>query len=84
MVVGEVDDTVGFGRPGPQAVGIVEVAAVHLSAQRRDGGCGVVRAGQAQDPVSGVDQVGDDRGADPAGGSGDEDAHETLQGDVAW
>ena len=78
MVVAEVDHPVGLGRPGPQAVEVVQFAAVYLGAERGDGGGGALRSREAEDLVAGVEQFGDDGGADPAAGSGDEDAHDDL------
>ena len=73
--VGEVDDAVGCRGGGPQAVEVVEVAAVRLGALGRQGGGGLVRAGQAGDVVPGFEEFGDDGGTDVSGRAGDKDVH---------
>jgi hypothetical protein len=73
--VGGVDDPVGRGRGGTQAVEVVEGAAVDLGAGALERCRGPVGAGQPDDLVSGVDELGDDRGTDPSCRSGDEYAH---------
>jgi hypothetical protein len=75
VVVAEVNDAVGIGRRRPQAVDIGKITSPDLGASLRDGGRGGVGASQADDLVPGGEQVGDDGRADPAGRSGDEDAH---------
>jgi hypothetical protein len=75
VAVAEVDHAVGVGRRGPQAVEVVQVAAAGLGAESGHLGGGRVRAGQADDLVAGLDELGDGGRADPAGCAGDEDAH---------
>jgi hypothetical protein len=75
VVVREVDHPVRVGHAGAQAVGIVQAAAVDLGADRGERFGGSVRAGEAEDLMSGVEKLRDDGRADPSGCSGDEDAH---------
>ena len=60
----EVDDAVGLLRAGAQAVEVVEGAAMDLGAGGGDGFGRGVRTGEAEDLVAGLDQLGDDGGAD--------------------
>ncbi len=53
-------------------VEVVEGAADDLGAGRGQGGGRGVGAGEPDDLVACVDELGDDGGADPAGGAGDE------------
>ena len=76
MLEGEVDDPVGRGGGGAQALEVVEAAAVDLGAGGGDRLGRGVGAGEADDLVAGIDELGDDGGADPAAGAGDEHAHE--------
>jgi len=78
VLVGEMDDRIGRGCAGPQAVEIVEVASVNLSALGPQGGGGRVGAGEADHLVAAGKQLVDGGGTDPAGGSGDEHAHEQI------
>ncbi len=66
MLEGQVDDAVGLGGGGRQTVEVVEIAAAHLGAERRHGLGGGLRAGQADDLVAVVEQLGDDGGGDVA------------------
>jgi hypothetical protein len=72
----QVDDSVGVGRGLHQAIGVVEISAQHFCASGGQLGGRLVRAGQADDGVSGFEKLGDDGGPDMAGRSGDEYAHE--------
>ena len=75
VLEGEVDHAVGLvGRLG-QDVGVVEVAALDRGAGSVEFLGGRIRAGQAHDVVAGLEEFGDDGGADPARRSGDEDLH---------
>ena len=76
VLEGEVDDPVGRGGGGAQALEVVEAAAVDLGAGRGERVGRGVGAGEPDDLVARVDQLGDDGGADPAAGAGDEHAHE--------
>ena len=67
MLEGEVDDAVGRGGGGAQALEVVEAAAVDLGAGRGDGVGRGVGAGEPDDLVARVEELGDDGGADPAG-----------------
>ena len=78
MLVREVDDGVGGLGASPDAGEIVEVAAADLDPLGRQGRGGGVGPGQPGDLVSGGEQFIDGGGADPAGGSGDENAHGTV------
>ena len=81
MLEGQVDDAVGRRGAGAQAVEVVEAAAVHLGARGGDRLGRGVGAGEADDLVAGIDELGDDGGADPAACAGDEYAHES---DLLW
>ena len=59
-----------------QGVEVVERAAMHLRPGGGEGSGRGVRAGQPDDLMAGADELGNDGGADPAGRSGDEYAHE--------
>src|SRR5215469_17089784 len=75
MLEGQVDDSIG-GRGGlPEAVKVVKAAPAHVGAGRRQRGGGLIRAGQADDLMSSVEQFGDEGRADVPGRPGDEDAH---------
>jgi hypothetical protein len=71
----QVDHALGVGGAGPQAVQVVEAAADALRAGGGESGGRSVGAGQPDDGVTGGQQLGDDGRADPAGCTGDEDAH---------
>ena len=75
VLEGQVDDAVGLGGCLAQAVEVVQVAAADLGAGRRERGRRAVGTGQADDLMPGPQQLGDDRGADVSGRTGDEDAH---------
>ena len=75
VLEGEVDDAVGVRRGLLQAVEVVEVAAPHLGAGRLELRGGLIGAGEADDLVARLEQLGDDGGADVAGRAGDEYAH---------
>lgn len=72
----EVDHAVRRGSRVPQAVEVVDRAALHLDARRGEGcRCGV-RTSEPNDLVTCVEELGNDSGSDPAGRAGDEDTHE--------
>ena len=71
----EVDHPVRGRRAAPQAVQVLEVAAVHLGPGGGERRGALVRAGEAEHRVPRLDEVLDDRGADEAGGAGDENTH---------
>jgi hypothetical protein len=77
--IGQVDNSVGRFGPGPQARRILEAAAVDARAKPRDRGDVGLCSGQPDHLVSGPEQFGNDRRPDPAGCSGDEDAHDDLR-----
>ncbi len=72
----EVDHAVRRGGRVPQAVEVVESAALHLRPGGGEGGGRGIRAGQPDDLMARADELGDDGGADPAGRAGDEYTHE--------
>ena len=74
----EVDDAVGRRGGVAQDVEVVEGSADDLRARRLQGVGGRVRAGEPDDLVARAEELGDDGGADPAAGTGDEDAHGVL------
>src|SRR5664280_615876 len=75
VLEGQVDDAVRRSDGLPQAVEIVEGAAVHLGPEGLHccGGC--VRTGKSDDLVPGSEKLGDNGGTDVAGRSGDEYLH---------
>jgi len=75
MLEGQVDDPVRVGRARAEAVDVVEGAAAHPRSRRGQGAGRGVGPGEAGDLVPGLDELGNDGGPDPAGRSGNEDAH---------
>ncbi|GAA2142838.1 hypothetical protein GCM10009727_41300 [Actinomadura napierensis] len=75
MLVGEVHDGVGVLRAGAEGAEVVEVAPVDHSAEPGDDRRRLAGPDHADDLVTCGDQLGDDRTADEAGRSCDEDAH---------
>ena len=75
VVESRVDDTVRCDRAAPQAVEVVEVAAVHLGAGGLQCCGGRVRAGEADDLMPRRKQLADDGGTDVSGCSGHENSH---------
>src|SRR5581483_3002217 len=75
-----VGDGVGLLGASAQAVEILDVAAMHLGAGRGERLGRSVGANEAEHPMPGTEQFLDDRGADEAGRSGDENAHDTSSG----
>jgi hypothetical protein len=78
-----VDDPVGRGRAGAQAVEVVQRAAVDLRPGGGDRGGRGIRAGEPEDLMARPDQLGDDGGADEAGRAGEENTHERSPMSVA-
>ena len=72
----EMDDAVALVRAFAQGVEFLERPAVHFGTGRRERIGGRVGPRQTDDVMTGVDQFGDDGGADPTRCAGDEDAHE--------
>lgn len=79
MLERRVDHAVRRVRARPQTVEVVEGTAVHLRPRGRQRRGGPVRAGEAENPVSRVQQFAYDGAADESGGSGDEHTHGALQ-----
>jgi hypothetical protein len=75
VLEGEVDDAVRGLRGLAQPVEIIEVAAVDVGAGGRERLGGGVRTRQSYDLVSGLQQLGHDRGADVPGRAGYENTH---------
>ena len=73
---GEVDDTVGRCGGGPQTVEVLEVALLHVDTFRRQGGGGLVGAGQAGDLVPGLQEFVDDGRTDVSTRAGYKDTHD--------
>src|SRR5204863_5153907 len=76
VLEGQVDDAIGRGGCPPQAVEVVQIAALHLGAGGGQCGGGAVGTGQADDLMPGREQFGDDGGTDVSGRAGDENTHE--------
>ena len=74
----EVDDAVGRRGGVAQDVEVVEGAADDLRAGRAQRVRGGVGAGEPDDRVARAEELGNQGGADPAAGPGDEYAHGTL------
>ncbi len=73
--VGEVDDGLGLLSSVADAPAVVQVPAPRAGALRLQGCGGGIGPGQAGDLVALGKQFVDHGGADPSGGSGNEDAH---------
>jgi hypothetical protein len=73
--VGEVEDPIGRRCAGAQAVDVVKTTAVYLGSGVGECGGRGIRAGQTEDMMARAGELGNDRGADPAGRAGDENAH---------
>ena len=71
-----MDHAVGLGGTGPQARRVLERSAVHLGAGFGQRPRAYVGAGQAEDPVTGLEQFRHDARADEAGGAGEKDTHD--------
>jgi hypothetical protein len=71
----EVDHAVARRGAGAERRDVGELAAMDLGAGRGDGGGGGVGAREAEDAMTRAVELADDRGADEAGSTGDEDAH---------
>ncbi len=82
VLEGEMDHAICLGRRGAEAVEVVERAAPDLDASGRQRGGGRVGPREADDGVAGGKEIGDDGGADVAGGAGDEETHGGLPFDV--
>jgi hypothetical protein len=78
VVEGQVDDAVGRGGAGAQAGEVVEGAAVHFGAGRRQCCGGRVRAGKADDLMPGVEEFADNRRSDVSRGAGHKDTHQEI------
>src|ERR1035441_2388450 len=72
----EVDHAIGGGSGTAQAVEVIKSAAMHLCSGRGQGSGRGIRAGEPGDLMARVDELGYDGGANPAGRTGDENAHE--------
>ena len=78
VVEAEVQHAVGAGRAAAQGGVVLQRPAVDRGAHRGEGGGTRIGAGEAGDAVAGGDQVGNDGGADEAGGACDEYTHEQF------
>jgi hypothetical protein len=78
-----MDDPIGVGRAGAQAVEVLDIAPYHLDPGPGQAGGRRIRAGQADDVVTAVEQFADNRGADKTGRAGDEYSHRNPPGGVA-
>lgn len=79
MLEREVDDAVCRRRSRTQAVQVVEGSAVDLGSRGGHGRGRGVGTGEPEDLMARADELGDDGGADEAGRTGDEHAHDNLQ-----
>jgi hypothetical protein len=78
VLVREMDDGFGGVSASTDAREIVEIAAADASPLGLEGGGGGVGPGEPGDLMSGGEKFIDGGGADPSGGSGDENAHGTV------
>jgi hypothetical protein len=78
VVEGRVDDAVRCGGAAAKAVEVVEGAAVHLGAGRRQRSGSGVRAGEADDLMPCFKQLADDGGSDESCCTGDEYTHSEV------
>jgi hypothetical protein len=76
----QVDHAIRRGGRARQAVEIVKSAAVHLRSGRGEGSGRGIRAAEPNDLMARAEELGNDGGADPAGRTGDEYAHEKTSG----
>jgi len=72
----EVDHSIRCGSCTPQAVEVVNGAATHLRPGGGQSGGRGIRASQPDDLMTPADELGHDSGADPAGCTRYENAHE--------
>ena len=75
MLVREVEDGFGGFGAGPDAREIVEVTAADTRSLGLEGSGGSVGPGEPGDLMPGGEKFIDGSGADPSGGSSDENAH---------
>ena len=75
MDKGGVDHTVSPGRATAETVEIFKVAMQHLGARGGEGFSADIRAGKAENLMSGRKQLPDNGGADKTGRTGDKDTH---------
>src|SRR5262249_48956462 len=75
----EVNHAIRRGSGTPQAVEIVNGGALHLGPDGGEGGSRGIRASESDDLMACAEQLGNDGGADPAGCTGNENAHGNLQ-----
>ncbi len=75
-----VHDAVGLLRAGAQRVEVLEVATMDVRAQLAKRRGAVVGARVAEHGVAVLQQFGDERAADEAGGAGEENSHWMLLG----
>jgi hypothetical protein len=73
-----MDDGLGGLGASPDAREIVQVAAADANPLRLKGSGGCVRPGEPGDLMPGGEKFIDDGGADPSGGPGDENVHDTV------
>jgi hypothetical protein len=76
----EVDHAIRRGSCIPQAVEVIESAAMHLRSGGGENSGRGIRAGEPGDLMARADELGYDGGADPAGRAGDENTHEKPPG----
>jgi hypothetical protein len=75
VLVREMDDGFGALRAGPDAREVVQVAAQDLSPLGLEGSGGSIGPGEPGDLMPGGQKLVDGGGADPSGGSGNENTH---------
>jgi hypothetical protein len=80
VVEREMDDAVGVRGALGEPVEVIEVASVDRRAERGHGRRGRVGSREADDVVSGGDELGDDGRTEMAGRTGDENAHDCSLG----
>jgi hypothetical protein len=76
VVEGRVDDRIGCGGAGTQAVEILEAPALHRNTRGSESRRSGLRSRETRDGMAGSAEVLDDRGTHPARSAGNENTHE--------
>jgi hypothetical protein len=70
-----MDDSLGLGGVGAQAVEVLQRATAYRGAGGGQGGRRGIRASEPDDLMPGVDEIGHEGGTDEPGRAGDEHTH---------